>query len=190
MLDFIVFLKISIICSAIFAVSSTNPILAILYLIFTILNITILLLYLGLDFLAFLLIIVYIGAVAVLFLFCVMLINIHILDLEINEIFYTFLLRNLFLFWLVFFVNNFFMFNNTNILINLLQNNNELMINLFVYNYYLYTNIELLGHVLYTEYLFIFILCALILLITLIVVIFLSVKNNKTIASLNLREST
>ena len=65
-----------IIFSSIGVISSKNPVYSVLYLILAFLNSAILFLFLNAEFLAMLLIIVYVGAVAVLFLFVVMMLNV------------------------------------------------------------------------------------------------------------------
>ncbi|MBS92011.1 MAG: NADH:ubiquinone oxidoreductase subunit J [Rickettsiales bacterium] len=77
MLFFFTILSFFIILSSILVVFSSNPVHAVLFLIFTFFNSAILFLLFNAEFLAMTLIIVYVGAVAVLFLFVVMMLNIN-----------------------------------------------------------------------------------------------------------------
>jgi NADH-ubiquinone oxidoreductase chain 6 len=78
------FLEILIVFS-IFAcltvITSTNPVIAIIYLIGVFLSAAIYLIFVGLNFIGISYIIVYIGAITVLFLFVIMLLNIDLLDI-------------------------------------------------------------------------------------------------------------
>jgi len=62
-------------------ITSTNPIIAIIYLIGVFLSAAIYLIFIGLNFIGISYIIVYIGAITVLFLFVIMLLNIDLLDI-------------------------------------------------------------------------------------------------------------
>ena len=65
-----------VILSSIGVITSKNPVYCVLYLILAFINSAILFLFLNAEFLAMLLIVVYVGAVAVLFLFVVMMLNV------------------------------------------------------------------------------------------------------------------
>ena len=67
-------------------ITSTNPIIAIIYLIGVFLSAAIYLIFIGLNFIGISYIIVYIGAITVLFLFVILLLNIDLLDsIEISN---------------------------------------------------------------------------------------------------------
>ena len=70
------FFSFIIILSSLLVVFSTNPVHSVLFLIFTFFNSAIIFLILNAEFLAMTLLIVYVGAVAVLFLFVVMMLNV------------------------------------------------------------------------------------------------------------------
>lgn len=67
-------------------ITSTNPIIAIIYLIGVFLSAAIYLIFLGLNFIGISYILIYVGAITVLFLFVIMLINIDLLEIiEIGD---------------------------------------------------------------------------------------------------------
>jgi NADH-quinone oxidoreductase subunit J len=71
-----------LLASAVMVVSSRNPVHAVLFLILAFVNAAILFLLAGAEFLAFILAIVYVGAVAVLFLFVVMMLDVDFVALR------------------------------------------------------------------------------------------------------------
>lgn len=75
-----ILLVLSIVCS-LTVITSTNPVIAIIYLIGVFINAALYLIFAGLGFIGISYIIVYIGAITVLFLFIVMMINIDIIDI-------------------------------------------------------------------------------------------------------------
>jgi len=77
-LDFLITFSI---IGSLTVITSTNPVLAIIYLIGVFLSAAIYLIFVGLNFIGISYIIVYIGAITVLFLFVIMLLNIDLLDI-------------------------------------------------------------------------------------------------------------
>ncbi|WP_316353685.1 NADH-quinone oxidoreductase subunit J [Candidatus Trichorickettsia mobilis] len=71
-----------IIISSICVVTSRNPVIAVLWLIFAFCNGSGLMILLGAEFLAMMLIVIYVGAVAVLFLFVVMMLDIKFAEVQ------------------------------------------------------------------------------------------------------------
>lgn len=71
-----------VIISAIGVVTSRNPVIAVLWLIFAFCNGAGLMILLGAEFLAMMLIVIYVGAVAVLFLFVVMMLDIKFAEIQ------------------------------------------------------------------------------------------------------------
>lgn len=71
-----------IILGSIGVVTSRNPVYAVLWLIFTFLNSSAIFIQLGAEFIALSVIIVYVGAVAVLFLFVVMMLNVNLTEVK------------------------------------------------------------------------------------------------------------
>jgi len=78
---FLEFLIVFSIFACLTVITSTNPVIAIIYLIGVFLSAAIYLIFIGLNFIGISYIIVYIGAITVLFLFVIMLLNIDLLDL-------------------------------------------------------------------------------------------------------------
>jgi NADH-ubiquinone oxidoreductase chain 6 len=74
-----IFLILSIVCCLI-VITSTNPVIAIIYLIGVFINAALYLIFIGLGFIGISYIIVYIGAITVLFLFVIMLLNIDLIE--------------------------------------------------------------------------------------------------------------
>ncbi len=71
-----------LILSSIGVVTSRNPVYCVLWLIFTFLNSSAIFIQLGAEFIAMTIVIVYVGAVAVLFLFVVMMLNINFTEIK------------------------------------------------------------------------------------------------------------
>jgi len=78
---FLEFLIVFSIFACLTVITSTNPVIAIIYLIGVFLSAAIYLIFIGLNFIGISYIIVYIGAITVLFLFVIMMINVDILDI-------------------------------------------------------------------------------------------------------------
>ncbi|MEL6661469.1 MAG: NADH-quinone oxidoreductase subunit J [Pseudomonadota bacterium] len=68
--------------SAVFVIAARNPVHSVLWLIFTFFTSAALLVLIGAEFLAMLLVVVYVGAVAVLFLFVVMMLDVDFVELK------------------------------------------------------------------------------------------------------------
>lgn len=168
---FLLFLLFSflLILSAIFVIISKNPIHSVLFLVLSFFNVAALLILLKVEFISIIFIIVYVGAIAVLFLFCVMMLNVKLV--EISEIALRYLplsgfLSLIFLLEIFYILFNFFNLGFINLNLNILINNNfmdwiELLNNNF-------TNIKVIGQLIYTYYFMIFIIASLILLVAMI----------------------
>lgn len=76
-----------IIASSIMVIRSSNPVHAVLWLIFAFCNGSGLMVIIGAEFIAMMLIIIYVGAVAVLFLFVVMMLDVKFTELKGNELY-------------------------------------------------------------------------------------------------------
>jgi len=83
------FLKLTLLFSALCVVVSRNPVMSVIFLIYTFLNSALLLFFFGAEYFAMLLILVYLGAIAVLFLFVVMLLNIRIFEITQQTVKFT-----------------------------------------------------------------------------------------------------
>lgn len=114
-----ILIVMSIVCS-LTVITSTNPVIAIIYLICVFLNAAIYLILIGLGFIGLSYILVYIGAITVLFLFVIMMINTDILDIvEIGPEYgknlpLAYTVSILFFIFFIFFLPN-FLFNIYNI---------------------------------------------------------------------------
>ena len=156
------FFSFVILSSSIMVVTSRNPVHSVLFLIFAFFNSAALFLMLGAEFIAMMLVVVYVGAVAVLFLFVVMMLNIKVSEIKKNfqrYLPYGIALGLLLLIELVIVINADF---NYDIL------NNE--------NYNLMSNTHLIGSVLYTDYIHLFQISGLILLVAMIGAIVLTLR--------------
>ena len=150
-----------ILSSSVMVISSRNPVHSVLFLILAFFNSAGLFIMLGAEFLAMMLIIVYVGAVAVLFLFVVMMLNINIS--EIKEGFQRYFPIG-FLIGIILLAEIFFVISGDGI-------QRDLNINLEKI-----PNTHLIGSVLYTDYIFLFQVSGLILLVAMIGAITLTLR--------------
>ena len=150
-----------ILSSAVMVISSRNPVHSVLFLILAFFNSAGLFVMLGSEFLAMMLIIVYVGAVAVLFLFVVMMLNINIS--EMKEGFQKYLPVGL-LIGIILLAEIFFVISGNGI-------QRDLNINVQTI-----PNTHLIGSVLYTDYIYLFQLSGLILLVAMIGAITLTLR--------------
>lgn len=174
---FFSFFSILMVIFSISVIVSKNPVYSILSLVLLFFNAGGLLILLGLEFLGMLFLIVYIGAIAVLFLFVVMMLNIKVSNTKYLT-FYYFPLMFLCIFIIYFFVES---------------NINFLNFNTLFYNFYFNPitfwyfdvkelhNIFVLGYVLYTFYFYLFLLCGIILLISMLGAISLTLHKRSDI---------
>lgn len=181
MINFLfILLTFFIIQSAFMVILSINPIYSIFNLILVFIGSTILLLFCGIDFIAMLFLVVYVGAIAVLFLFVIMMLNLKIVNIKKYYTYYIII---------GFFIGLIFLLEILSILIpipfihilfhipvtidpTLIYNNiNETIISL--------NNIKTISLILYTEYIYLFILASLILLIAMIGAIVLTLQKKK-----------
>lgn len=165
--------------SSIMVVTLTNSVQSVLFLILVFCNIVSLLLLLGVEFLAFLFLIIYVGAIAVLFLFVVMMLNIKFYYSLVNN---TSLIITGFTVLLVFSLSIFYILDSSFIFydFNSRNNINLTWISWFKENNSL-NNIEVIGMVLYTRYSLLFLLCSLILLVSMIGVIVLTMHQRTNV---------
>lgn len=153
----IYFLEILGIISSIMVIGFKNPVHSVFSLILTFCISSCLLLAINIDFLAIIFIVVYVGAIAVLFLFVVMMLNIKLV--QFTESIVRYIPFGIIL--CIIFVNEIYFINLKFNIINDIQND---WINYFQYS----DTIILIGEVLYTNYIHLFILSGLILLIAMI----------------------
>ena len=165
-LFFFLFSSITVL-SAIAVISSRNPVHSVLFLILAFVNSAGLFVLAGAEFLAMILLIVYVGAVAVLFLFVVMMLNINLEEIktQVKKYFYSGLFVGL-----VLLAELFFSFSN----LDLIRNKNIPITkddNL--------TNSHLIGSVMYTEYIHLFQISGVILLLSMIGAIVLTYRKRE-----------
>jgi NADH-ubiquinone oxidoreductase chain 6 len=187
--------------SAILVITSKNPVISVIFLIFVFCSAALYLIVFGISFIGISYIIIYIGAIAVIFLFIIMMINIKLTDiLEIGSQFtknipLAIAIGSLFVYEIYSIMP--FTFNNVPALSYFLENLNKLnwlILNSFYYpinntfltynpinvdiNFTYFLHIQAIGQNLYTYGAILFIILSIILLLAMIAPIFLSKKNN------------
>ena len=148
---------------AVMVISSRNPVHSVLFLILAFFNSGALFVILGAEFLAMMLVIVYVGAVAVLFLFVVMMLNINIS--KVKEGFQKYFPIGS-LIGFILFIEIILMVFSGDLLVN---KNNKLNDNI--------PNTHKIGSLLYTEYIYVFQLSGLILLVAMVGAIVLTLRD-------------
>ena len=148
---------------AVMVISSRNPVHSVLFLILAFFNSGALFVILGAEFLAMMLVIVYVGAVAVLFLFVVMMLNINFS--KIKEGFQKYFPIGS-LIGFILFIEIILMVFSGDLLVN---KNNKLIDNI--------PNTHKIGSLLYTEYIYVFQLSGLILLVAMVGAIVLTLRD-------------
>lgn len=176
---------------AVLVIASKNPIHSILFLVLIFVLTTILFLTLNIDFIAMLFLVLYVGAIVVLFLFVVMMLNVRIL--ELNERIISYLpiaLTIVFIFFLLLLsiiMNNFLDDSSRfadNSLLNVLfketpntlggqQTSYSNFQNLKTYN-----NLSLIASLLYSDYVYIFLLAGMALLVAMLGSIVLTLNSS------------
>ena len=148
---------------AVMVISSRNPVHSVLFLILAFFNSGALFVILGAEFLAMMLVIVYVGAVAVLFLFVVMMLNINFS--KVKEGFQKYFPIGS-LIGFILFIEIILMVFSGDLLVN---KNNKLNDNI--------PNTHKIGSLLYTEYIYVFQLSGLILLVAMVGAIVLTLRD-------------
>lgn len=179
------FFSFSAILSAIFLLSSRNPIYSILFFILVICNIAGYLFFLHIEFLALIFLVVYVGAISILFLFIVMMLNIRILELS-NKLLNYFPLNSLLLLFFIIEIFYFIFFFEFNGGFYLYSINPEMISWITVLNSYL--DIIIIGQVLYLYCFDFFILAGFILLVAMIAAIVLTLEYKIEIRNPNIYE--
>lgn len=167
-----------VIFSAIMVVSSRNPVYSVLFLIYAFFNAAALFVLLGAEYIAMTLIIVYVGAVAVLFLFVVMMLNIKFEKMNAGFIRY---LPSGILIALLLFVEI-----GTLIYVSLLTPSKRVAPTQPIPDAEVMTNTEAIGNVLYTDYVYLFQLAGLILLVAMIGAIVLTLRRRPGVRRQNI----
>jgi len=171
-----------IIINAVMIIIAKNPVHSILFLVMVFVSTTGVLLFLGVEFIAMFFLIVYVGAITVLFLFVVMMLNIKIIELNEKLISYLpvgIFIGLIFLFEILFLINiNFspIQYDSTYILTDIYSNYYLTYLNYFDIIYL--TNTQQISFLLYTKYVYLVILCGLILLVAMIGAIVLTLNQS------------
>ena len=165
-----------IILNSFFVILSENPIYSILYLILVFLNSSSLLLLYFIDFISIIILVIYVGAIAVLFLFVVMMMNIQII--QIQESLYRYFPLGFFIcicfFFEIFLALDFQFFINNDLSI---KSNYIFILNWYNILYKL-DLINSLAECIYAYKWFYFIICAIILFLSMVGAIMLTQKDN------------
>ncbi|MGL9725719.1 MAG: NADH-quinone oxidoreductase subunit J [Wolbachia sp.] len=151
------------ILSAICVISVKNPVHAVLFLIFTFVNSTVLFILLGAEFIAMMILIVYIGAVAVLFLFVVMMLDIDYVRL--HQGFAKHLTLSVILCGVFFLILSFIIHRSASDISNVIN--------------YSANNVKAIGNLLYTDYMYAFHLSGILLLVAIVGAIALTLQDKK-----------
>jgi len=188
------------IISGLLVITSTNPVLAVIFLISVFFNIAGYLILLGVEFIGISYILLYVGAITVLFLFVIMMINIKLTDILETGSQYTqnfplaLVIGSLFIYIIytvlpfqinnvsiisIFFdltniVNSLFLTVNNSSLVNVLTTFNPSIADTSITNF---THIEAIGHNLYTYGAALLIICSILLLLAMVATIFISRKS-------------
>lgn len=193
---FVLITLLMIVCATLI-ITSKNPIHSILYLVLIFIITTILFLILNVDFIAMLFLVLYVGAIVVLFLFVVMMLNVRILELNERIISYVpIAILIIFIFFILILsvvTINFVSESSENV-----NNNYSLLFSLKKYltsyqheqvntivfqDPITYNNLNIIAAVLYTDYIYIFVLAGMLLLIAMLGSIVLTlthhIKNKK-----------
>lgn len=172
------FLYISILITSITVISALNPITSIFSLILAFCFSTCLFISIGAEFLGFVFLMVYVGAIAILFLFVIMMLDIKIIDLKDNYIQYFpvgFIIISFFVYQFYISLEKFYKMSNFNK--NLQKPLYELYYIDWANRIESLTNVEIIGKLLYTNYIDLFLLSSVILLIAMIGAIVLTLRS-------------
>ncbi len=170
------YLFASITCLAgLMVISSRNPVHSVLFLILTFFNAAGLFVLLGAEFLAMLLVVVYVGAVAVLFLFVVMMLDINFV--ELREGFQRYMPLGLGVGGVLLAEILFVFFNSAD------MPETVVMVNQV-------SNTRALGRILYTDYIYLFQLAGLILLVAMIGAIALTLRKRENVRRQSIASQT
>ncbi len=177
---FIIITLLTLIC-ALLVIISKNPIHSILFLVLIFVITTILFLTLNVDFIAMLFLVLYVGAIVVLFLFVVMMLNVRILELNERIISYVpiaiTIVSIFFLLILSIVSGNFFdetsTVNDNNINTILFKDyinfiNDKQIFYTFFQNITTYNNLNLIAALLYKDYVYLFLLAGMALLVAML----------------------
>jgi len=172
----IILISFLLLIFSILSVTVSNPIHAVIYLIFSFSFSALLLLLLNVEFLAFILLIVYVGAIAILFLFIIMMLNIKIIDYNFRSNFSSALILLSFSFFIFRFISNYYY--PTFLAFSTLSSQSYLNWIDLIDNF---SNIQILGQILYTHYFFVFLESGFVLLVAMIGAIVLTLYHRTNV---------
>lgn len=174
---------------AFLVIISKNPIHSILFLVLIFITTTILFLTLNIDFIAMLFLVLYVGAIVVLFLFVVMMLNVRILELNERIISYVpiaIVIVLIFFLLILSTVNNNFLDDSTDSTFKevFLKDSSNILGGKqlsfsFFQNLTTYSNLNLIAALLYTDYVYLFLLAGIALLIAMLGSIVLTLNNSQ-----------
>jgi NADH-ubiquinone oxidoreductase chain 6 len=196
------FLAFATLLSAVLVITSKNPVISVLFLIFTFVNAAVYLILSGIVFIGISYVIIYVGAIAVIFLFIIMMINIKLTDILEEGSQFTkniplaIVIGSLFIYEIISILP--FTFNNVpalSYLFKLLTNLNLLLLpnfksflgntvfitnnpNIFDTNFITFLQIQSVGQSLYTYGAILLIILSIILLLAMVAPIFISRKTS------------
>jgi NADH-ubiquinone oxidoreductase chain 6 len=182
--------------SGILVITSRNPVISVLFLISTFVNVACYLILLGINFIGLTYLIVYVGAIAILFLFVIMMLNIKLVELQDSSEDYSnpyplaFVLGTLFVSGLSLTNSNIFKFDLPSIFdsINLLSFKSDVLETLTVSHsnwdsvFVSMDQINSIGQVLYTSHALFLIIASMVLLLAMVGPIVLCLKPTKRIS--------
>lgn len=174
---------------ALLVIMSKNPVHSILFLVLIFTITTILFLTLNIDFIAMLFLVLYVGAIVVLFLFVVMMLNVRILELNERIISYVpiaITIVSIFFLLILSIISNNFLeeSNEDNSLLSLFLKNtpNDLNSKQITYTSFQnlngYSNLNLIGALLYSDYVYLFLLAGMALLVAMLGSIVLTLNSS------------
>ena len=172
---FFYFFSVITVFSAIMVTVSRNTVYSVFFLILVFVSISILFIMIGAEFLGMIMLIVYVGAVAVLFLFVVMMLNVTVTKIkkEFSKYWSVGALVSLVIFLELLIIIGGSQYQNNAILISTIITSQDI------------SNTESLGNVLYTDYIYLFQIAGMILLVSMIGAIVLTYRKREGVKRQN-----
>ena len=172
---FFYFFSVIAVFSAVMVVVSRNAVHSVFFLILDFISISCLFIMIGAEFLGMIMLIVYVGAVAVLFLFVVMMLNVSLA--EVKKGFSTHLPIGLLVSLIVFL--------EILVVIGGWKYKSDLVTTSSIVSNQKITNTEAIGNLLYTDYIYLFLISGMILLVAMVGAIVLTFRKRKGIKRQN-----
>lgn len=173
-------LLIGIFTCTLLSVTSKNPINSIIFLMISVVNLSVLLLYLGAQFISLLILFIYVGAISILLIFVLMILDLKALFFDNFSIYLYNVLFIIFIFFsIVMLVYDSFPF------FSIIYNNSNWNSVDFTSILYMQSDIRILGFILYNFYFYHFILVSLILLFVLVGAISIVIERKAVLKKLS-----